>query len=76
MGFEPMTKPWKGFVLPLHHARVSGQRDLNPRPRAPKARALPTALCPAANQSLALIVPSVYMAARTLSAILIYTDKA
>jgi hypothetical protein len=21
-GFEPVLKPWKGFVLPLHHARV------------------------------------------------------
>lgn len=22
MGFEPITKPWKGLVLPLHHART------------------------------------------------------
>jgi hypothetical protein len=50
MGIEPTLSAWKAEVLPLNYTRTtkvlnkiwSGRHDLNMRPPAPKAGALPS----------------------------------
>ncbi len=42
-GFAPPLKPWKGFVLLLHHTRIAfvGELGFEPRLNPPKGLVLP-----------------------------------